>query len=112
MYIGRSPTFSTDDLDQIPPVVDQDVDFVEPMCMSLRRLRLFRSLIRTPADRSSGFHWSSQLMLIGSKIMVRSPLLLLPNFTNNRVTVDHLRSQAGDLAVDAPGSCSRAAPRP
>lgn len=51
MYIGRKIYFVPDEIDQIPPPVVPELDFDAPMY------------------RSSAFHWSSKLIILGSKIM-------------------------------------------
>ncbi|KAK4700541.1 hypothetical protein P7C70_g5706, partial [Phenoliferia sp. Uapishka_3] len=51
MYIGRRVYLSPDEIDQIPPPVVPELDFDEPMY------------------RSSSFHWSSKLILLGARIM-------------------------------------------
>ncbi|GAA5887094.1 hypothetical protein JCM5296_001592 [Sporobolomyces johnsonii] len=51
MYIGRSISFSPDEIDVSPPTIVPEFDFDAPLY------------------RSSAFHWASRLIFIGSKIL-------------------------------------------
>lgn len=65
----RSTTFRTEEIDQPPPQISQELDFDVPLCKLLHPSPRHRIYTSGSPDRSSTFHYSSTLMLLASDVM-------------------------------------------